>query len=126
MSPDHIGHLQTPMTVMNAVIAAAYVLLAIFWARRIQFPPRPHRSLPAMLAVIGATAFFVGCAYTHLHLAVNAHQLRDHWFDWLSIVAHLGQAVGGLAFWILGTYFLEVKVFDRRHYRSTTNGNGAR
>lgn len=112
----------TTFMTINIVIALAYGLLAIFFVKRIKLPSRHERHWLTMVACVGAAIFFVGCAHTHIDLAYWAQtdDLKQHWYTWWNVVSHLLQAIGGITFWILATFYLQVSVFDKRHYEKMT------
>jgi hypothetical protein len=74
-------------------VAALYVVIGLAVLRNIA---------PTQLALIGGALFFLGCALTHLDLAIHAFlaiATEWHWQDeWHMHVAHLMQMVGGTVF----------------------------
>lgn len=121
-APEFLIH---AFTYINAVIALSYGLLASFFATRLKLPPGSERNWLTVLACIGATIFFVGCAHTHIDLAYwsGTGQLREHWFSWWNVLSHFLQGVGGLIFWVLATFYLQINIFDKRHYERTIHGD---
>lgn len=113
-------------TGINVVISLSYGLLAMFFATRLKLPGKQTNRL-SLLACLGAMFFFIGCAHTHIDLAYwsGTGGLREHWFSWWNVLSHLLQAVGGLTFWVLATFFLQINIFDKRHYEQTLSGHGS-
>lgn len=108
-------------TVVNAFIALSYGLLAFYFIRRIKLPRGKDRNPLTVIAMVGAVFFFVGCAHTHLDLALWSAEdkLIDHWYTWVNLISHFLQGAGGLTFWVLATFFLQLNIFDKRHYERT-------
>lgn len=118
MAPEWIVY---TFTVINIFIAVTYALLAFFFATRLKLPGSGEANPLSILACVGAMFFFVGCAHTHIDLAYwsGTEVLRQHWYSWWNVLSHLLQGVGGLTFWVLATFFLQVNIFDKRHYDQT-------
>jgi MFS family permease len=105
-------------TYVNLAIALCYGLLAIYFIQRIKLPNRKERHPLTILACIGAGLFFVGCAHTHLDLVIGSmtDELMQHWYSWWNVISHALQALGGITFWILATFYLQLNIYDKRHY----------
>lgn len=106
-------------TLINGLIAVCYALLAFFFAKRVKFPNRQNRHPLVLLASVGAMLFFVGCAHTHMELMLWSADgsLAKHWYSWWTVLSHLLQGLGGLTFWVLATFYLQLNIYDKRHYR---------
>lgn len=114
-------------SLINAAIALCYGLLAVYFATRLKLPSGPGRSYLPVLAWGSLGLFFIGCAHTHLDLAIwsATDNLMDHWFSWWNVLSHLLQAIGGLVFWVLATFYLQINIFDKRHYEKTVGSAGS-
>lgn len=121
MSNEAPQWLMHTFVIVNATIAGCYGLLALYFVKRIKLPGKKDRNPLTILACIGAGLFFVGCAHTHLDLTVWAmeRELKPHWYSWWNVLSHFLQAVGGITFWVLATYYLQLNIFDKKHYEKT-------
>lgn len=127
-SPGHAVETMPPpewvmylFTGINVGIALSYGLLAFFFASRIKLPKSVDRNPLTILACAGAMLFFIGCAHTHVDLAFwsATDNLKAHWYSWFNVLSHGLQGLGGLTFWVLATFYLQVNIFDKRHYERT-------
>lgn len=118
------AYLVYTFTIINGLISFSYGLLAFYFARRIKLPTgKRDRNPLVFLAMFGAILFFVGCAHTHLDLALwsGSGELAKHWYSWGNVFSHVLQGIGGLTFWVLATFFLQFNIYDKRHYNRTIN-----
>lgn len=105
---------------INVVIAISYALLAWFFGKRIILPEGSmKKGWRVLLALAFAAMFFVGCAHTHIDLAIDAfqHNLHGaHWTSWWNQVSHVFQAIGGLGFYTLASRWVKLNIFDKQYY----------
>ena len=106
------------LVALAVAVALVYFVIAFYIVPRIDLGGA-NRAV-VLLVRVGATAFFIGCGLTHLHMAVhlvaepasaNVHQL----------LFHLPQFVGGWLFVIVSGRHLEISVVDnksREHKRT--------
>lgn len=115
--------MRTVFYIANGLIALDYLLIAVLWVKRIKLPRKRHRNIGATVAMGAATVFFVGCAHTHIDLLYEAYvgTLEGHWYTWWNVTSHVAQGLGGAVFWLLATYYLQLNIFDKKHYESVTS-----
>ncbi len=108
----------TLFVVVNGIVALGYGLLAIFFAARLRLPRKKLEGWRTIVALTFAAMFFVGCAHTHIDLALWAAQgnLIEHWYSPLNVLSHTLQAIGGLGFWIFATIWVRITIEDKRDY----------
>ncbi len=102
---------------MNLFIAMNYVGLGLVIARRFD-AAAPTWALEIFKA--GGLAFFIGCAYTYIHMAYHIAEGTvppSFWLSWHYLAHIVLQAVGGLAAFLMSLTFINVRLFDRRFTR---------
>jgi len=99
------------LAALAIAVALVYVVIAVYVVPRIDLAKADRRIV--LLVRGGAGAFFVGCAATHVHMAVhylsdpataNVHQL----------VFHIPQVIGGWLFVLVSGRHLDVAVVRRK------------
>lgn len=108
----------TAFIVTNIVIAIGYALLAVFFAMRLRLPRQKLQGWRTIVTFIFAAMFFVGCAHTHIDLALWGAQgeLIHHWFSPLNVASHILQGIGGIGFWLFATLWVKITIFDRKDF----------
>jgi hypothetical protein len=106
--------------VVNAIVAVCYGLLAIFFAKRVRLPAKKMAGWRTILALIFAALFFIGCAHTHIELAILAYHglLHAHWLGWPTVLSHVLQSIGGLGFLVLASRWVELSIYDKHDFDS--------
>ena len=99
------------VALLAIVVALVYFVIAVYVVPRIDLDRAPRKIV--LLVRGGAGAFFVGCALTHLHMAV--HYLTDPSAASVhQLLFHLPQAVGGWLFVIVCGRHLDVTVVRKK------------
>ncbi len=113
---------QATAIVTNAIIAFAYLGIGLYLVPSFVFDGPEDwgwRVRGARLARLSGLVFFITCAMTHIELVLHAAdssevalQLHDgRWIDsWHGLLIHAVQAVAGMAFLVLGIFFLTIRV----------------
>ncbi|MBJ7520524.1 MAG: EAL domain-containing protein [Solirubrobacteraceae bacterium] len=107
---------ETSMTALTAVLATTvavqYLLIGLYIVPRLArlSSEQPGRLITA--AMVGAGAFFVGCAITHLGIA--AHAIQEGTDDvsthaLIHVLPHVAQVVGGATFILIAARHLDIR-----------------
>ena len=104
--------------ITNWIIAFGYAALAFFFGARVRLPREKRQGWRTIVALVFAAMFFVGCAHTHIDLAIWATQgeLVHHWFSPLNVISHVLQGIGGLGFWIFASLWVQINIYDKKDY----------
>jgi two-component system, sensor histidine kinase and response regulator len=103
--------LATTLVILAIATAAVYFTIAAYIVPRIDLGDAGRRVVFVVRA--GAAAFFVGCAFTHLHMAV--HFVTDPARASVHELAfHVPQVVGGWLFVLVSGRQLDIRVVRRK------------
>jgi two-component system, cell cycle sensor histidine kinase and response regulator CckA len=104
---------QAILVLLAGLVAAQYFLLAV---TVLKFKDALTERREYMAGMVGAVLFFMGCAYTHIEIALHADLLfkTETAHGWHHTIAHVPQAIGGWVALFIAARYLDVRVRSKR------------
>lgn len=103
---------------VHLAIALANLLLAFFFINRVTFPQKRRAGWRVIVVLLFATIFFTSGAIANIDLAIEVFNSNPQKTGIL--LTNIGQAVGGLGFWLLGMKWVKVSFFDKKNFEELT------
>ena len=100
------------IAILASIVAVQYAVIGLYVVPRLAGMAE-HRTTVVTIAQFGAGAFFVGCAFTHVGIAVHAltaiNQGSAAHLSVVHVVPHIAQVLGGAAFIIIVARKLDIR-----------------